>query len=92
MSLPITEWGGYSYGNSLYIHIGDRWLWTIDPFLFLKRALRLDMELIPDPTTEGGRRVLFVHIDGDGSNPSALQSLIDRIFEIYRVPHSISGC
>ncbi len=45
------------------------------------------MELIPDPTTEGGRRVLFVHIDGDGSNPSALQSLIDRIFEIYRVPH-----
>jgi hypothetical protein len=40
--------------------------WVLDPFAFLTRALDLEPIPAPDITTESGRRMLFLHIDGDG--------------------------
>ena len=40
--------------------------WILDPFAFLQRALRLPPLPRPDATTENGRRIATVHIDGDG--------------------------
>jgi len=96
--IAITPWGGFAYQDSFHLHIGNRALWTIDPFEFLKRALRLNLKLIPDPTTEGGRRELFVHVDGDGfiekfrANPQKLapEILIEEIFKKYKIPQSVS--
>jgi len=96
--IAITPWGGYAYGNSFLLSVANKSLWTIDPFKFFKMALGLDLEVIPDPTTEGGRRELFVHIDGDGFiekyrlNPKkyAPEILIDKIFKKYKIPQSVS--
>lgn len=85
----IMPWGGYvldPYAEiSLQGHDGsDRWL--INPLLFLRAALKLDASLpVPDVTTETGRRLFFIHIDGDGfanksdspGNPYAGQVLLD---------------
>ncbi len=40
--------------------------WILDPFAFLRKALRLVPLPSPDATTENGRRIATVHIDGDG--------------------------
>ena len=40
--------------------------WIIDPFAFLQQALALPALPLPDTTTENGRRLMFIHIDGDG--------------------------
>ncbi len=44
----------------------DSQRWIVDPFAFLQRALRLPALPRPDATTENGRRIATVHIDGDG--------------------------
>jgi hypothetical protein len=44
----------------------DSQRWILDPFAFLQRALQLPAIPSPDATTENGRRVATVHIDGDG--------------------------
>jgi len=44
----------------------DSQRWILDPFAFLQRALRLPALPRPDATTENGRRIATVHIDGDG--------------------------
>jgi hypothetical protein len=72
--------------------------WILDPFRFLRRALRLEGLPVVDPTTENGRRVLLAHIDGDGAasraelpgRPLALAAARRRILERYRFPHAVS--
>ncbi|HEY0711558.1 MAG TPA: hypothetical protein VGF45_02720, partial [Polyangia bacterium] len=59
-------WGGIA----LDPYVVDRGLegrvrWIVDPFSFLSRALDLEPMPIADPTTENGRRLLFIQIDGD---------------------------
>jgi len=78
--------------------VGRENLWTINPFKFIKEALRLRNIPIPDPTTEAGRRILFVHIDGDGfiervrTKPNLLSPriLIDEIYKKYKIPQTVS--
>jgi hypothetical protein len=43
---------------------GDRWI--VAPIEFLRTALRLPDMPVPDVTTENGRRLMLVHVDGDG--------------------------
>ena len=60
------SWGGLALDP--YVHdVGfeSRVRWVLDPFAFLTRALDLEPIPAPDFTTESGRRLLFVHIDGD---------------------------
>ncbi|MBU1668893.1 endo alpha-1,4 polygalactosaminidase [bacterium] len=96
--IAITSWGGYALNNSLLYSIGDEIFWNVDPFKLFKDALSLDTIPLPDPTTEAGRRILFVHVDGDGyveqsrTNREQLASdtLIEEIYKKYPIPQSVS--
>jgi len=49
--------------------------WRINPFRFFEEALGLTGLPRPDVTTLNGRRLLFIHIDGDGlANASQIQN------------------
>jgi polysaccharide biosynthesis protein PelA len=61
------HWGGMALDPYL-LSMGyeGRTRWIVDPFSFFTRALDLEPIPVPDFTTENGRRLLFIHIDGDG--------------------------
>ncbi|MCH9739669.1 MAG: endo alpha-1,4 polygalactosaminidase [Epsilonproteobacteria bacterium] len=96
--IAITSWGGYALNGSFLHNIGDENFWTIDPFKFLKDTLRLDNIPVPDPTTEAGRRILFVHVDGDGfmeivrvdKEMLSAEYLIENIYKKYPIPQTLS--
>lgn len=94
----ITPWGGYALEEAWINMAGNYELFTINPYIFFKKALRLADIPAPDPTTENGRRIMFIHIDGDGfsslyEQDNSLYSgevLKREILEKYRLPHSVS--
>lgn len=100
MAAALTPWGGYVLSSHDVVTLpgnsGDRWV--IDPFAFFKRALRLPDVPVPDVTTESGRRMLMVHMDGDGfisrselpGNPLAGEVVRDRVVNKYLLPMTIS--
>ncbi|GAB6072218.1 bifunctional glycoside hydrolase 114/ polysaccharide deacetylase family protein [Venenivibrio stagnispumantis] len=95
--VAITKWGGYALSENFLISSPNE-LFIIDPFIFIKEALRLEDIPAPDITTENGRRIFFSHIDGDGFiekavfNPSkyASQIIKEEIFEKYDIPITVS--
>ena len=100
IAAALTPWGGYVLtSHSLVALPGDSGIrWVIDPFAFFKQALRLPDIPVPDVTTESGRRMLMVHMDGDGfisrsellGNPMAGALVRDRIVKNYPIPMTIS--
>lgn len=64
--VAIGDWGGIALSPYVVEEGADQRRWIIDPFAFLQKALRLPAMPRPDTTTENGRRVATVHIDGDG--------------------------
>ena len=94
----ITPWGGYAFEGAVMAEINQENLWIANPFKLLRESLRLPLLPAPDVTTENGRRLLFVHIDGDGImnraewNPELFsgQVLYDEIFTKYHIPLSVS--
>lgn len=96
----FTPWGGYvlyPYAvESLPIDDGSRWL--INPVEFLRQALALPPMPVPDTTTENGRRLLMVHIDGDGfasraelpGAPFSGEVLLKDVLEKYPLPTTFS--
>ncbi|QLC72837.1 endo alpha-1,4 polygalactosaminidase [Pseudomonas sp. LPB0260] len=64
----VGSWGGLALSPYLLEEGADSdyQRWILDPFAFLQRALRLPVFPRPDATTENGRRIATVHIDGDG--------------------------
>lgn len=95
----ITPWGGYVRFPYVMRKLpNNESLWVINPFEFLKTALRLQPIPIPDTTTENGRRLMMVHVDGDAfisraewnPNPIAGQAMLQEIFQRYRVPTDVS--
>ena len=96
----ITPWGGFILDPNVIVEIPgtDQSRWIVDPFAFLQQSLRLPPIPIPDTTTENGRRLLLVHVDGDGFNslaefagsPPAAQVLLKQVFEKYRIPQTMS--
>lgn len=102
----ITSWGGYVTGpyavrqnyairqNSS----SDQDRWIVQPLDFLREALRLRPMPVPDTTTESGRRLLTIHIDGDGFASKAEipgggfsgEVLFREIFDRYRLPMTMS--
>ena len=98
--LVVTgDWGGFAGDSALLDEDFNHSVsWIIDPFTFFKKALKLPQIPVPDITTENGRRLFFIHVDGDGfmtkfESPGkgyAAQILLDNIFKIYLVPHTIS--
>lgn len=92
----ITPWGGYALGNFAVFNLpGDSGTrWSVDPIAFFRAALRVTDAPMPDITTRTGRRVFFVHFDGDGwvnacdrpGSPLACEVLVTEYLEKYRTP------
>ncbi|HEU5282161.1 MAG TPA: endo alpha-1,4 polygalactosaminidase [Gammaproteobacteria bacterium] len=98
-AVAITSWGGYALDPYVAINTAQAdSLWVINPMAFLKQSLRLADFPIPDVTTENGRRLAFIHIDGDGfatiaSWPNgriAAIELFERILKKFQLPTSFS--
>ncbi|MEA3522141.1 MAG: endo alpha-1,4 polygalactosaminidase, partial [Campylobacterota bacterium] len=62
----ITPWGGYAFEGSMLIEMAGNTLWIANPFKLFQEALRLQPLAVPDFTTDNGKRLLFIHMDGDG--------------------------
>jgi uncharacterized protein (TIGR01370 family) len=96
----MMPWGGYVLSPyemlSLPRDQGNRWI--VQPFEFLRRALALPPMPVPDVTTENARRLMMVHIDGDGfvnraerfGTPFAGEVLLTDVLEKYRIPTTVS--
>lgn len=100
VAAALTPWGGYVLDPYWVITLpgnnGNRWV--TDPFKFLQQALRLPDMPVPDVSTQTGRRMLMVHMDGDGfvsrselpGNPMAGEVVRDRVVKKYPLPMTIS--
>ncbi len=94
----ITQWGGYAVNESFIIELNQDNLWVVNPFEFFKQTLRLKTLIVPDVTTENGKRLLFAHVDGDGminrvegnQNRFSGEVILNQILKPYKIPHSIS--
>jgi polysaccharide biosynthesis protein PelA len=100
IAAALTSWGGYAMAPFALTTLANEKeaRWVVDPFVFFKEALRLPDMPVPDVTTESGRRMLLVHMDGDGfvsrselpGNPFAGEVLRDRVVKKFPVPMAIS--
>ncbi len=100
VAAALTPWGGFvmdPFGvTSLPGEAGSRWI--INPFEFLRQALQLPDMPVADVSTEAGRRMFMVHMDGDGfvsrselpGNPLSGEVVRDRVVRKYPVPMTIS--
>ncbi len=96
----ITAWGGFAVAPFAVIGLPgtDESRWVVDPIEFLRRAIVDPTVPVPDPTTATGRRVMLVHVDGDGlpsraelpGTPFAGEVLLSEFIQQYRVPHLVS--
>lgn len=100
VAAALTPWGGYVLPSHDLVTLAGlaSVRWVIDPFSFLKQAMRLPDMPVPDVTTESGRRMLMVHMDGDGfvsrsslpGAPIAGAVVRDRFVNQYKIPMTIS--
>ena len=96
----ITSWGGYVLNPYIVSQVPgtEQTRWVINPFAFLRAALALPDIPAPDTTTENGRRLMFIHIDGDGfpslseraGSPIAGRVLLEQVLMRYRLPTTMS--
>jgi uncharacterized protein (TIGR01370 family) len=96
----VTEWGGFVLSPFSVVELPglSQQRWVVDPFAFVARALALPPMPVPDPTTETGRRLLMVHVDGDGfasraelpGAPFAAEVMLREFVARYPVPHTVS--
>ena len=99
--IAVTPWGGFAAGRSFSVDLpqdfGTRWV--VNPIEFFRAALRVDRSVpVPDVTTESGRRMLLIHVDGDGfpsraevaGTPLAPQVMLSEFLERYRWPSMVS--
>jgi polysaccharide biosynthesis protein PelA len=99
-AIVLGDWGGLvqnSYG--VFRHpITFRAEWRVNPFELVKKSFSLEERPFPDYTTLCGRRILFIHIDGDGfiniSNVDRTslsgKVILDEIIDEYSLPSSVS--
>ncbi len=95
----LGPWGGAVFSPYMIEEgIEEVRRWILDPFKFLKDALALPAIPTPDVTTESGRRILTVHIDGDAfvsraerrGGPYCGQVVLDEVLKKYPIPHTVS--
>ena len=100
VAAALAPWGGYVMApfGVVTLSTNEESRWVINPFHFLKEALQLPDMPVPDVSTESGRRMLLVHMDGDGfvsrselpGNPLAGEVVRDRVVKKYPLPMAIS--
>jgi polysaccharide biosynthesis protein PelA len=99
-AVGVTPWGGWAMMSQVFTVLknGEFTRWAIDPIAFLEKALDAPKFPVPDVTTEAGRRLLLVHIDGDGfasraeipKLPFAAEVMHRDFIARYKVPHTVS--
>jgi uncharacterized protein (TIGR01370 family) len=99
-AVALMPWGGYALSPYVVAKVpqATSFRWQVDPIQFLRDGLALPAMPVPDVTTENGRRLLLVHIDGDGfpsraempGAPFAGEVLLKQILERYDVPTTVS--
>ncbi|MGB0908786.1 MAG: endo alpha-1,4 polygalactosaminidase, partial [Nitrospirales bacterium] len=98
--VAIMPWGGYALFPYAVIQLPDleHSRWVFDPIEFLQEALRLEPMPIPDTTTQNGRRLLLIHVDGDGfaslaefpGKVYAGEVLHQDVLRKYQIPTTVS--
>jgi uncharacterized protein (TIGR01370 family) len=97
--VALTSWGGYAFDPFVITHLPNgQARWVINPLKFFVQALKLHLPVKPDATTENGRRLMLVHVDGDGFvnraewKPEWLsgQAMYKEIFSKYKIPATVS--
>lgn len=94
----LTSWGGYIIDEAYLTSFDKEEIWTINPFEFFQKALKLKKLPVADPSTENGKRLLFTHIDGDGImnrvegdfGEFSGDVILNKILKKYPIPHSVS--
>lgn len=97
----VAPWGGWAFAPYAVetLALGESsGRWVLDPIDFLDRALGSPRAPVADTTSEGGRRMLLAHIDGDGfasraempGSPWAAEVLLREVLERYPFPHTMS--
>jgi len=98
-AVGLTPWGGYGVTPGLVdLDPDGNVYWVIEPYEFVRKALRLADIPQPDVTTQAGRRIVTAHIDGDALPSWAempgrrlgAEVLYEDIIKPYKLPHSIS--
>ncbi len=96
----VTPQGGYVAPEyALYVdEVTERKQWRLNPFLFFQKVFSVEDTPRPDTTTLDGKRILFIHIDGDGFiNLSHIdrkryssELVLKEILHTYKIPHTVS--
>jgi hypothetical protein len=94
----VGPWGGVAFSPYvLQEGLNEERRWILDPFGFLTDALALPAIPVPDVTTESGRRIMTVHVDGDAFVSRAerggvftAEVILNEILRRYRIPHTVS--
>ena len=99
--IAITPWGGFAADRYIKVDLpadqGGRWV--VNPIEFFRAAFKIDSSIpVPDVTTETGRRLLLVHVDGDGfpsraelpGTPLASEVMLKEFLQRYRWPSTVS--
>jgi len=93
----IISWGGYSDSEYLIRTIFNDDLWVVNPFKLFSKIF--GTMPAPDITTENGKRILTVHIDGDGFDGTVsfakdkipAQIIEEKLIKRYpEIPHTAS--
>ncbi|MHC4342602.1 MAG: polysaccharide deacetylase family protein [Planctomycetota bacterium] len=93
-------WGGVAL-DPWTVSLGDlndRRRWYLEPIRFLREALGLQGVPAPQPQVLNGRRMFFLHVDGDGFEslstvrPGVYDAEVmkDEIFKRYALPYTVS--
>ena len=99
--IAITAFGGFAADRYFKVELpanqGARWV--VNPIEFFRAAFKLDAAVpVPDVTTETGRRLLLIHVDGDGfpsraelpGTPLASEVMLTEFLQRYRWPSTVS--
>jgi polysaccharide biosynthesis protein PelA len=100
-AIAITPWGGYAVERYWKVDLSQNQgaRWAVNPIEFFRAALRIDSKVpVPDVTTETGRRLQLVHVDGDGfanraeipGTPLASEVMLSEFLQRYKFPSTIS--
>jgi hypothetical protein len=98
---PVAHgaWGGLALAPYVTAEgVEGRSRWILDPFRFLTGTLALPPLPVPDATTANGRRLMEIHIDGDGfvsvaelaDRPFAGEVIRRELLARYQLPTTVS--
>jgi hypothetical protein len=95
----VADWGGFALDPYVLEEGGEgQRRWILEPFAFIQQALHLQPIPIADATSENGRRIATVHLDGDGfvsraeapGTPYAGRLILEQFLKKYPLLSSVS--